>query len=124
MLYLPCDEIFDARELGETIRSFLETVPSGPFLLIVDEVTFVKNWDRVIKALADEGVFRRGICLLTGSDTVILKEAAMRFPGRRGKASMWMRCASADGGTTLTIGVGDAVGRDQGKRRSGKQLLP
>lgn len=86
MLYLPCDEIYDARELGQTIRLFLDNINSKPFLLIIDEITFVDNWDRVIKALADEGCFSRGICLLTGSDTLILKEAAIRFPGRRGKA--------------------------------------
>ena len=53
------------------------------FLLIIDEVTFVKDWDRVIKALADEGLFEHGLCILTGSDCLILKEAAQRFPGRR-----------------------------------------
>ena len=56
-------------------------------MLIIDEVTFVKDWDRAIKAIADEGYFTRGLCLLTGSDTLILKEAAMRFLGRRGNAS-------------------------------------
>lgn len=54
------------------------------FLLIIDEITFVKEWERVIKALADESYFTQGLCLLTGSDTLILKEAAMSFPGRRG----------------------------------------
>jgi len=87
IFYLPCDEIFDAKDLSRVIRSFLDKNNDRPFLLIVDEVTFVKEWDRVIKALADEGHFARGLCLLTGSDTLILKEAAMRFPGRRGNAS-------------------------------------
>lgn len=87
ILYLPCDEIFDAKELSETLRFFLNGIPNhSHFLLIIDEITFVKDWDRVIKALADEGYFKQGICLLTGSDTLILKEAAMRFPGRRGQA--------------------------------------
>lgn len=87
ILYLPCDEIYDAKELGETLRFFLDaTSEEESFLLIIDEITFVQNWDRVIKALADEGYFTRGLCLLTGSDTLILKEAAMRFPGRRGKS--------------------------------------
>src|SRR3989344_6331911 len=87
IFYLPCDEIYDAKELGETLRSFLNEISNNHlFLLIIDEVTFVKNWDRVIKALADEGYFKKGLCLLTGSDSLILKEAAMRFPGRRGKA--------------------------------------
>lgn len=87
IFYLPCDEIYDAKQLGQTIRFFLDQVISKHFLIIIDEITFVKNWDRVIKALADEGYFKRGLCLLTGSDTLILKEAAMRFPGRRGQSS-------------------------------------
>ena len=87
ILYLPCDEIFNANSLSQTIRLFLEQTENKPFLLIIDEVTFVQDWDRVIKALADEGHFQHGLCLLTGSDSLILKEAAMRFPGRRGNAS-------------------------------------
>lgn len=87
MCYLPCDEIYDAKSLSHVLRSFLEAVQQDKFLLVIDEITFVKDWDRVIKALADEGHFQQGLCLLTGSDTLILKEAAMRFPGRRGMAS-------------------------------------
>ena len=87
LLYLPCDEIYDAKTLSQTVRFFLDSVASARFLLVIDEITFVKDWDRVIKALADEGYFKQGLCLLTGSDTLILKEAAMRFPGRRGAAS-------------------------------------
>jgi len=68
------------------LRSFLEQCEPGYFLLIIDEITYIKDWDRVIKALADEGAFYEGLALLTGSDTWILKEAAMRFPGRRGEA--------------------------------------
>lgn len=85
--YVPCDEIFDAKQLSETLRAILTEMSTAHFLLIVDEITYVKDWDRVIKALADEGYFQQGICLLTGSDTLILKEAAMRFPGRRGFAA-------------------------------------
>ncbi|MGD9153395.1 MAG: ATP-binding protein [Gammaproteobacteria bacterium] len=87
IFYLPCDEIFDAKELSNTLRFFFNEINNERFLLIVDEITFVKNWDRTIKALADEGYFQQGLCILTGSDSLILKEAAMRFPGRRGKAS-------------------------------------
>lgn len=68
------------------MRAILDTFADEKFLIIIDEVTYVKDWDRVIKALADEGVFSNGLCILTGSDTLILKEAAMRFPGRRGDA--------------------------------------
>ena len=87
LFYLPCDEIYDAKEFSHLLRLILTTEFTEPFLLIIDEVTYVKDWDRVIKALADEGAFQRGVCLLTGSDSVILKEAAQRFPGRRGNAN-------------------------------------
>lgn len=85
VFYLPCDQIFDPQHFSRILRFFLDEHPSK-FLLLIDEVTFVPDWDRVIKGLADEGRFRGGQCLLTGSDTVILKQAAMAFPGRRGHA--------------------------------------
>lgn len=88
MLYLPCDEIYDASDLSQILRLFFESTCGEPFFLIIDEVTFVQNWERTIKALADEGYFKKGFCLLTGSDTLILKEAAMSFPGRRGMADL------------------------------------
>ncbi|MDF1653949.1 MAG: ATP-binding protein [Coxiellaceae bacterium] len=87
VFYLPCDEVFDAKQLGQIIREFLEGIETYPFLLIIDEITFVPEWQRVIKSLADSGAFAKGLCLLTGSDSLILKEAAMSFPGRRGKAA-------------------------------------
>jgi len=90
VLYLPCDQIHDDGHLSRTIRLFLEEIefPEQKFLLVIDEVTFVADWDRAVKALADEGWFRRGLCVLTGSDSVILREAAGRLPGRRGDADV------------------------------------
>ncbi|MBU1926683.1 MAG: ATP-binding protein, partial [Gammaproteobacteria bacterium] len=87
IFYLPCDEIYDAQEFGRILRLYFSSVSDKPFLLIIDEVTFVPHWDRTIKALADEGYFTKGLCVLTGSDSLILKEAAMSFPGRRGHAA-------------------------------------
>ncbi|MBI5399296.1 ATP-binding protein [Candidatus Saganbacteria bacterium] len=88
IFYLPCDQIIDQKHLLRVLRFFLENRqrPQEPFLLLIDEVTFVASWDRAIKALADESWFRHGFCVLTGSDSVILKEATTMFPGRRGKA--------------------------------------
>lgn len=88
IFYLACDQIFDAKELSSVLRDLLDNIIDDRFLVIIDEITFVKDWDRVIKGLADAGYFHQGICLLTGSDTLILKEAAMSFPGRRGDANI------------------------------------
>ncbi|MCK4907225.1 MAG: ATP-binding protein [Spirochaetes bacterium] len=86
IFYLPCDQIDDHHNLTRIIRTFIDEQTDTNFLIILDEITFVRGWDKGIKALADEGHFRNGFCILTGSDTVILKNAAARFPGRRGNA--------------------------------------
>lgn len=86
VFYLSCDQVDDHHNLSRIVNTFLEDIGKNKFLLIIDEVTFVKEWDRAIKALADDGSLRNGICILTGSDSVVLKEASQRFPGRRGSA--------------------------------------
>ncbi|HQH81140.1 MAG TPA: ATP-binding protein [bacterium] len=91
VFYLPCDQISDHLHLTKIIKLFVEEdlkSLADPFLLILDEITYVKDWDKSIKALADEALFRNGFCFITGSDSVILKEAASRFPGRRGNADV------------------------------------
>lgn len=85
-MYLPCDLLEDRHRLARIVREFTSIRGGRRTLLILDEITFVAGWDLAIKALADEGRFRRSFVILTGSDTVMLKEAASSFPGRRGGA--------------------------------------
>lgn len=85
--YLPCDTIADFKQLLFEIEQFRTTLKSTkPFFLFIDEITYVSEWDRTIKHLADTGFFQWGCTVITGSDAIILKEAMSRFPGRRGKA--------------------------------------
>jgi len=88
IFYLPCDLVFDQQHLLRLINSFFDQVGRQPFLLLIDEITYTPHWDRVIKSLADAGKFRKGFCVITGSDSMILKEASSSFPGRRGSAAV------------------------------------
>ncbi|MCK4607872.1 MAG: ATP-binding protein [Gammaproteobacteria bacterium] len=56
--------------------------------LLIDEVTYIKDWDKAIKYAADAGMLENVELLLTGSDSIILREARVRFPGRRGKSDI------------------------------------
>ena len=56
--------------------------------LIIDEVTYIKDWDKAIKYLSDSGSFEDVIVIITGSDLSMIREARMTFPGRRGKANV------------------------------------
>lgn len=55
-------------------------------VLILDEINYIKDWDKAIKYLADAGYFENVTVLLSGSDSAILREAMKRFAGRRGRS--------------------------------------
>ncbi len=70
-----------------SLLRLLEPLSSVKFL-IIDEVTYIKDWDKGIKYLADAGLLENKIVILTGSDLIMIQEARMRFPGRRGNAEI------------------------------------
>jgi hypothetical protein len=59
-----------------------------PFYCLLDEITYVKDWEKGIKFLADAGILRNTVLILTGSDSMIIREARMRLPGRRGRSAV------------------------------------
>ena len=77
--------IDDHHSLVRLINEVLNVMPDGHLkYLIVDEVTYIKDWDKAVKYLADAGLLENVVFMLTGSDMIIIREARMRFPGRRG----------------------------------------
>jgi len=57
-----------------------------PALLLIDEVTALIGWQRVIKKLRDNGTLSELCLILTGSSAYDLKAGAERMAGRRGTA--------------------------------------
>jgi uncharacterized protein len=79
--------IDDSHALLQLMRIQLSLMPSNSMrYLLLDEVTYIHNWDKAIKFAADSGLLEQTILILTGSEVTVIKEARMRFPGRRGKA--------------------------------------
>jgi len=88
IMFMTGEIIEDHRTLIVLVEQHLEERPPNTLqFIIIDEVTYIKDWDKGIKFLADSGVFENTIVMLTGSDLVLMQEARMRFPGRRGQAS-------------------------------------
>jgi len=73
--YLSCEEIDDYRALGEILRSI-----RGYDVVLLDEVSFVKEWTRAVKHAVDSG--NTNILVVTGSHAHDLKLGADRMPGR------------------------------------------
>lgn len=87
--YLTGELIDDHHSLVRLLTETLNEMPSsGARYLLLDEVTYIRDWDKGIKYLADTGMLENVVMFLTGSDLVIIKEARMRFPGRRGTAGI------------------------------------
>ena len=87
ILYLTGELIDDHHALVSLLgRITPERSPSRPAYLLVDEVTYIREWDRGVKFLADAGLLDDVVLILTGSDSVV-REARARLPGRRGRAA-------------------------------------
>ncbi len=83
------DIIDDYHQLLQILTQVLENFSQETLsYLIIDEISYIKNWDRCIKFLADSGQLRNTVLMLSGSDLIMIQEARMRFPGRRGDADV------------------------------------
>lgn len=86
--YLNCDSILERDELYRIILNFYKSIRTEEkSLLILDEVTTIKRWELSVKAIIDLGLTSNSTVIITGSDRIILEDAAAGFPGidRRGK---------------------------------------
>jgi predicted AAA+ superfamily ATPase len=87
IFYFSCEELTDFRELGEVIdnyASFREANKISSSIIILDEITFVEDWHRAIKARIDSGVFKSDILIISGSASLEILRQKEYFPGRRG----------------------------------------
>lgn len=86
--YFTGETIVDHLSMIRQLQNYLQAMPDNSLkYIIIDEITYIQNWDMGVKFLADAGLLSDVVLILTGSDLVIIQEARMRFPGRRGKAS-------------------------------------
>lgn len=83
--FLTGELIDDHHALVQIVSEFLRANPlKTPFYLVLDEVTYIHGWDKGVKFLADSGALDGVVLVVTGSDQAFIRDAVMRFPGRRG----------------------------------------
>jgi len=86
IFYFTSNNIDNYKELINVLKIYLDwqDVDNNRKYILVDEITFVKNWTRAIKHMADIGRLRNCTMILTGSNAHDLKYEIERLPGRRG----------------------------------------
>lgn len=88
ILYFPCDRVKDFNDLYFLIQNFVQerhTENNKRLFLFIDEISSVFDWQRAMKALADDGFLGNTGVILTGSNVLDLKKSSERLPGRTGK---------------------------------------
>jgi hypothetical protein len=87
VFFYPCDRIEDFNQLYDLISLYLGSIRNKQkqAFIFLDEISFVTQWQRAVKSLADSGDLKRCTVLLTGSNALDLKYSSERLPGRRGK---------------------------------------
>ena len=81
ILFLSCEPIPTFEKLLRLIKLFLDAAPPGRAYIFLDEITFVKGWERAVKFLLDSPLASRVILQVSGSSTAGLERE--KFPGRK-----------------------------------------
>lgn len=87
IFYFRCDELSDFKELGEVLSSYLDLrkrLSIENSYILLDEITFPREWYRSIKSLIDTGAVKNDVLVLTGSTSLLVRKEVETFPGRRG----------------------------------------
>jgi predicted AAA+ superfamily ATPase len=86
MAYVTCEPFVDAEELRRVLSDLLAVIADGGRFcwLLLDEVTYVDGWDRIVKFLADAGTLDACFLMASGSDHLLIEDSLKRLPGRRG----------------------------------------
>lgn len=87
IFYFNCDLAADAKELRKVLdfyRGFKQAHGVKSSLVVLDEVTGIEDWWRILKGYIDLGFFDEDALILLGSATFRLKAFSEAFPGRRG----------------------------------------
>lgn len=84
ILYISCDRLVSRRELRNILDDFIQTNRSARLIyILLDEITYLEDWNLELKTLADSKFMDRTIIMATGSSPARIKEKAERLPGRR-----------------------------------------
>lgn len=85
--YLNGDELNSSDELVQEMRTLYTAYAKTAKVkrLFIDEITAVPDWERAVKRLIDEGLYRDVLIITTGSKALDLRRGAERLPGRKGK---------------------------------------
>ncbi|MCI0695904.1 ATP-binding protein [candidate division KSB1 bacterium] len=90
ILYLNCEALGPQtpQALAELLRDYIlwaKTFSKDRLYILLDEATYLKDWERGLKIVADEGKLKKATLIATGSHAAGIRKGGERLPGRRGR---------------------------------------
>jgi predicted AAA+ superfamily ATPase len=90
ILYINCEAFGPQKpqDLAEALRNYLtwtRNFSQDRLFVFLDEATYLRDWQRGVKIVADEGGLRSVTLFVTGSHAISMKKGGERLPGRRGR---------------------------------------
>ena len=85
--YLNGDELANTEALANQMTELHAAYAKDAKIkrLFIDEITAVPEWERAVKRLLDQGLYRDVLIVTTGSKAADLRRGGERLPGRKGK---------------------------------------
>lgn len=85
--YLNGDEMGTADDLVREMTGIYSAYSKDAKVrrLFIDEITAVPHWEKAVKRVIDQGLFRDVLIITTGSKASDLRHGSERLPGRKGK---------------------------------------
>ncbi len=88
IFYYACDNLKDNFQLSELLETFYDIVRAQNkerVYIFLDEISYVKDWQKAIKYFIDLNGSQNITITLTGSNVLDLKKSTERLPGRVGE---------------------------------------
>lgn len=85
--YLNGDEIITTEDLVTELTDLYPAYSRDAKVkrLFIDEITAVPNWEKAVKRVIDQGLYKDVLIITTGSKASDLRHGSERLPGRKGK---------------------------------------
>ncbi|HCU25689.1 MAG TPA: ATPase, partial [Deltaproteobacteria bacterium] len=85
--YLNGDELASPEDLAREMTALYSAYSPKAKIrrLFIDEITAISEWEKAIKRLVDQGLYRDVLIVSTGSKATDLRRGSERLPGRKGR---------------------------------------
>lgn len=85
--YLNGDELADVKDLLREMTTLYNAYSKNTEVkrLFIDEISAVPEWEKAVKRVFDQGLYRDVLIVTTGSKATDLRRGSEKLPGRKGK---------------------------------------